>query len=242
MSNTFKDGMTMQELKDMKVKLSPSPYDKAMHFDLNVKGEKVEALENKKVLENVVNYNLKAAQDFIPRLPFAEVLDPFYTIRKILKPVDLKVRVFGSADEADGVAFNWQLVDIEEDIKKMWGRIARKIAEVQSAGEVSDNAEKLLGSFEATETSMDSFGTWVTVKGYDNIKEQIVSMTGISEAVPQQDGSIVLYFKGKYMTFTLKSGEKVFFILRNPSTGMKGETEELFKGVFFEDRYYSEKL
>ena len=240
--NTFKEGMTVQDLKDMKVKLSPSPYDKAMHFDLNVKGEKVEALENKKIMENVVNYNLKAAQDFIPRLPFAEVLDPFYTIKRYLRPVDLKVRVFGSADEADGVTFNWQLVDIEEDIKKMWGRIARRVAEVQSAGDVSDSAEKLLGSFEVAGTSMDSFGTWVTVKGFESVKEQIVSMTGVTEAVPQEDGSSVFYFKGKYMTFTMKDGEKIVFILRNPSTGMKGETEELFRGVFFEDRYYSEKV
>ena len=240
--NTFKDGMTIQDLKDMKVKLSPSPYDKAMHFDLNVKGEKVEALENKKIMENVVNYNLKAAQDFIPRLPFAEVLDPFYSIKRYLKPVDLKVRVFGSADETDGVSFNWQLVDIEDDVKKMWGRIARRVAEVQSAGEVSDGAEKLLGSFEVHDTCMDSFGTWVTVKGFESAKEQVVSMTGVTEAVPQEDGSAAFYFKGKYMTFTFKSGEKVFFILRNPSTGMKGETEELFRGVFFEDRYYSEKV
>ncbi len=239
--NTFKEGMTIQDLKDMRVKLSPSPYDKALHFDLNVKGEKVEALGDKKVLENVVNYNLKAAQDFIPGLQYAEVLDPFYTIRSLLKADDLKVRVFGSAEEDGSVSFSWQLADIEEDVKKLWNRIARRISAVESAAEVSDSCEALLSSYKITNISMDSFGTWVTLNGFDKILEGAASMTGAAEIIREED-STVIYFKGKYMTFTLKSGEKLFFILKNPSTGMKGETEVLFKGVFLDNRYYIEKI
>ena len=81
----------------------------------------------------------------------------------------------------------------------------------------------------------------MTLNGFDKILERTASMTGAAEIIREED-STVIYFKGKYMTFTLKSGEKLFFILKNPSTGMKGETEVLFKGVFLDNRYYIEKI
>ena len=51
-----------------------------------------------------------------------------------------------------------------------------------------------------------------------------------------------MYFNGKYATFTLTNGAKVTFVLENPATGMKSEKEDLYKGIFFQNTYYKEKV
>ena len=58
-------------------------------------------------------------------------------------------------------------------------------------------------------------------------------MTNVSEFAQTQNGDIVMYFSGKYATFTLVNGAKVTFVMENPATGIKSEQEELYQGIFF---------
>ena len=67
-------------------------------------------------------------------------------------------------------------------------------------------------------------------------------MTNVREFAQTQNGDIVMYFNGKYATFTLTNGAKVTFVLENPATGMKSEKEDLYKGIFFQNTYYKEKV
>ena len=60
MKGTFKNGLTAADLKTMGIKLSPPQFDSSLHFDVSVTGDRVEALQNREVFCNVVNFNLRA--------------------------------------------------------------------------------------------------------------------------------------------------------------------------------------
>lgn len=244
MKGVFKTGMTGEELKAMGIKFSQSQYDKDLHFDVEVTGANIESLQNPEMLFNVVNANLKAAgTSFIPRLEYAELCNPMYAIQKKMKPSDFKVRVWGSVREGTPAVINWQLGDIRADIKKIWKGIISQIQMVRAMNDVIPDADKIMGAFKVKGVSQDYSGTRVLLGGeFAGIQPSIANMTNVREFAQMQNGDIVMYFSGKYATFTLTNGAKVTFVLENPATGMKSEKEDLYKGIFYKGNYYKRKV
>lgn len=239
---TFKSGLTAADLKTMGIKLSPPQFDSSLHFDVSVTGDRVEALQNREVFCNVVNFNLRAAGNFIPRLEYAELCSPMYAIQKKMQPADFKVRVFGFVRENRTAVVNWQLEDVATDIKKIWKGIVRQIQLVRAVNDVMPDADKILRAFKVKEVSQDYTGTRVLLGGeLAGIQPSIANMTNVSEFAQTQNGDIVMYFSGKYATFTLVNGAKVTFVLENPATGIKSEQEELYQGIFFKGAYHKRR-
>lgn len=235
MKGTFKDGLTATDLKAMGIKLSPTQFDNSLHFDISVTGDRVEVMQRQEIFFNVVNFNLKAAGlSFIPRLEYAELCNPMYAIQKKMKPADFKVRVFGSVRENHTAVINWQLENVRADIKKIWKSIVSQIQMVRAMNDVIPDADKIMGAFKVKGVSQDYSGTRVLLGGeFAGIHPSIANMTNVREFAQMQNGDIVMYFNGKYATFTLTNGAKVTFVLENPATGMKSEKEDLYKGIFF---------
>ena len=166
-----------------------------------------------------------------------------YAIQKKMKPADFKVRVFGSVRENHTALINWQLEDIRADIKKIWKSIVSQIQMVRAMNDVIPDADKIMGAFKVKGVSQDYTGTKVLLGGeFAGIQPSIANMTNVREFAQTQNGDIVMYFSGKYATFTLTNGAKVTFVLENPATGMKSEKEDLYKGIFFQNTYYKEKV
>ena len=244
MKGVFRKGMTGEELKAMGIKFSQSQYDKDLHFDVEVTGANIESLQNQEMLFNVVNSNLRAAgTGFIPRLEYAELCNPMYAIQKKMKPADFQVRVWGAVREGAPAVINWQLGDVRSDIKKIWKGIISQIQMVRAMNDVMPDADKIMGAFKVKGVSQDYTGTKVLLGGeFAGIQPSIANMTNVREFAQTQNGNIVMYFSGKYATFTLVNGAKVTFVLENPATGMKIEKEDLYKGIFFQNTYYKEKV
>lgn len=108
--------------------------------------------------------------------------------------------------------------------------------------DVMPDADKILRAFKVKEVSQDYTGTRVLLGGeLAGIQPSIANMTNVSEFAQTQNGDIVMYFSGKYATFTLVNGAKVTFVLENPATGIKSEQEELYQGIFFKGAYHKRR-
>ena len=244
MKGVFRKGMSGDELKAMGVKFSQSQYDKNLHFDIDVTGANIESLQNPEMLFNVVNSNMRAVgSTFIARLEYAELCNPMYAIQKKMKPADFKVRVWGYVSEGYPAVINWQLSDIRADIIRIWKSIVSQIQMVRAMNDVIPDADKIMGAFKVKGISHDYAGTKVLLGGeFAGIQPSIANMTNVREFAQTQSGDIVMYFSGKYATFTLVNGAKVTFVLENPATGMKSEKEDLYKGIFYKGNYYKRKV
>ena len=185
---TFKSGLTAADLKTMGIKLSPPQFDSSLHFDVSVTGDRVEALQNREVFCNVVNFNLRAAGNFIPRLEYAELYSPMYAIQKKMQPADFKVRVFGFVRENRTAVVNWQLEDVATDIKKIWKGIVRQIQLVRAVKDFC-----------------------ITLVGLRDYKEAIITQGGVSvrEVNPstmESRKTAGLYFAGEVLDLDAVTG------------------------------------
>ena len=113
---------------------------------------------------------------------------------------------------------------------------------VRAVNDVMPDADKILRAFKVKGVSQDYTGTRVLLGGeLAGIQPSIANMTNVSEFAQTQNGDIVMYFSGKYATFTLVNGAKVTFVLENPATGIKSEQEELYQGIFFKGAYHKRR-
>ena len=219
----------------MGIKLSPPQFDSSLHFDVSVTGDRVEALQNREVFCNVVNFNLRAAGNFYSAAGICRTLQPHVRDPEKMQPADFKVRVFGFVRENRTAVVNWQLEDVATDIKKIWKGIVRQIQLVRTVNDVMPDADKILRAFKVKEVSQDYTGTRVLLGGeLAGIQPSIANMTNVSEFAQTQNGDIVMYFSGKYATFTLVNGAKVTFVLENPATGDQERTGRTVSGYLFQ--------
>lgn len=129
--NLFKkDSTTVADLKKAGIKLkdNSSKYNKnSIYFDIETTADSIYFLNNGVSSGDFIN-NLLISCKTIGRdnifdiLPYKDNFNYLEILSNIIKPIDIRVRVFGESKNEDTakVFYSFQYIDLESDILKIW--------------------------------------------------------------------------------------------------------------------------
>lgn len=242
-----KEGTTMEDLKSAKIRLNTSQFDKKMHFDTVVNGDKVEALLSRSTMLNSIEFNIRVTGNFFNRLKYAEVVSPESVILDIIKPDDLKVRVYGEVENIPNarVLYKWQLMDMKADITKVWEKyISSQVRKVNTQQELSPMARQIISRVKVLGVKDDNMGVKIKLDSQINeVGIAISEMLNISGYKVLNDSSVVINVSGRYCSLS-NGAYKITFKMVNPATGAKSEKDELYVGIYEKcsGMYYQKKV
>ena len=129
--NLFKkDSTTVADLKKAGIKLkdNSSKYNKnSVYFDIETTADSIYFLNNGVSSGDFINNLLMSCKtigrdNIFDILPYKDNFNYLEILSNIIKPVDIRVRVFGGAKNEDTakVFYSFQYIDLESDVLKIW--------------------------------------------------------------------------------------------------------------------------